>query len=94
MNPENKNNEQITLEETSFCSASTTSPYTTRSGDTALGRLTFIVSGESYKAEESPWDFLCSDLKPALYIAAPSQEEELQKEFQAWDAASDEIHGE
>ena len=60
---------------------------------TSLARFTFLVSGDLYTAQESPYEFLCSP-KPALYVATPSQEEELRKEFQAWDAASDEIHGE
>ena len=89
-----QNTEQAVIEEVVFNSASTKSPYTLISGDTALGRLTFIVTGDVYKAEESPWDYLCSDsLRQAVYIAPSSQEEELKKEFQAWDAASDEIHG-
>ncbi len=90
-----QNTGQTVTEEIVFNSASTKSPYTSTSGDTALGRLTFIVTGDVYKAKESPWDYLCSDsLRQAIYISTSSQEEALQKEFQAWDAASDEIHGE
>lgn len=88
-----KSDEQVAFEDAILSSASTTSPYTS-SGDVALGRLTFFVTGELFKAEESPWEFLCSDLKPAVYIPTPSQEEELRRELQAWDTLSDEIHGE
>lgn len=88
MNLDIKNDEQLTIEENLFDSG--TSPYVA----TAVGRLTFVVSGDFYKAEESPWDFLCSgSVKPALYIPTQSDEEELDKELRAWDAASDEIHG-
>jgi len=37
-----------------------------------------LTRGEFYKM-----------LRQTVYIATPSQEEELQKEFEAWDAASD-----
>ena len=81
--------EQIALEETNSNAISNVFP----DAFTALARFTFIVSGDLYTTQESPYEFLCSP-KPALYIVAPSQEEELRKEFEAWDAASDEIHGE
>ena len=70
-------------------------PYSTISGDTALGRLIFLVAGEVYKAQESPWGYLCSDSPKTEihFVSSPSREEmELQSEFDAWDAASDETH--
>ena len=89
MYTEIQKSEQIALEGTNSNSISNVFPDVS----TALARFTFIVSGDLYTTQESPYDFLCSP-KPALYIAAPSQEENLRKEFEAWDAASDEIYGE
>jgi hypothetical protein len=88
MNVENIDIEQSLLDEKALNSG--TSPYVA----TAVGRLTFIVTGDSFKAEASPWDFLCSgSVKPALYNPTESDEEKLEMELRAWDAASDEIHG-
>ena len=80
--------EQITVPETISNSISNIFPEVFG----AVAGLTFMVSGNLYTAQQSPGEFLCSP-NPAFYIAVPSQEDKLQQELQAWDAASDEIHG-
>ena len=59
-----------------------------RLGDPSLARFLFIVNGDHYKGVEAPWEFLCATYPEAQQIAIS---EELRAEFDAWDAASDEL---
>lgn len=55
--------------------------------ESSIGKVLFVVQGDTYKGLESPWDFLCSTHPEEQPIAV---DPDLKAEFDAWDAASDE----
>lgn len=53
-----------------------------------VAQISFIVRGDYYQAVLSPWDYLCSTHSEDKPLPLTP---ELKAEFDAWDAASDEI---
>ena len=64
--------------------------HTSYISEIPVGRVSFIVTGDTYQGLESPWDYLCSTYPEKQPISITS---ELKDELDAWDAASDESFG-